>query len=282
MSPESKDPKSESVEPGPSSGTAARQSGRAPAAWGAVRDAVAAVHNLTALLRGASVKYKVILDLVPELRTSAGALREAFDRAAAVTDEVTAGVGAFGAGRARDLDALLDATALGDEERDDLAARARQLAGEIEASADLLALLERASEPVRASVSLRLIARELAKLRRGGRGTQITVRLDDAPVDVCIDADPSVVGSLLLLVISLVTGSETTEVVLRASGTADAAVVTVEPAGPADAARGSITVHTLPTVAPTEATARRVTELMGATLELSAGRAVLRVPRAGG
>ncbi len=55
MSSESNGQKPESVEPGPPSGQARRMSARAPSAWGAVRDALAAVHNLEALLRNASV-----------------------------------------------------------------------------------------------------------------------------------------------------------------------------------------------------------------------------------
>src|ERR1019366_10560413 len=83
MSAESNGRKPDSQEPGPSSGTTSRVSARAPSAWGATRDALAAVHNLDALLRSGSVLHRTILDLLPELRTGAGVLQEAFDRARA-------------------------------------------------------------------------------------------------------------------------------------------------------------------------------------------------------
>ena len=50
MSSESNGRKPDSTEPGPSSGTGTRSSARAPSAWGAVRDALASLHNLDALL----------------------------------------------------------------------------------------------------------------------------------------------------------------------------------------------------------------------------------------
>src|ERR1700722_409241 len=80
MSSESNGRKSESQAPS-SSGAPSTRSPPAPSAWGATRDALAAVHNLDALLRGGSVPYRTILDLLPELRTSAGVLRDAFERA---------------------------------------------------------------------------------------------------------------------------------------------------------------------------------------------------------
>src|SRR5579864_1558907 len=78
MSSESNGQKPDSLDPPPPSGPGRRMSARAPSAWGAARDALAAVHNLEALLRSASVAYRTILDLLPELRTSASVLREAF------------------------------------------------------------------------------------------------------------------------------------------------------------------------------------------------------------
>ena len=49
-------------------GSSTRLSARAPSAWGAVRDALASLHNLDALLRSTSVLYRTIRDLLPELR----------------------------------------------------------------------------------------------------------------------------------------------------------------------------------------------------------------------
>jgi hypothetical protein len=51
MSSDSSNKKPDSIEPAPPSGKGQRSSGRAPAAWGAARDALAAVFNLEVLLR---------------------------------------------------------------------------------------------------------------------------------------------------------------------------------------------------------------------------------------
>src|SRR5580704_11877507 len=90
MSSESNDRKPDSIEPGPPSGAKTRRSSRAPSAWGQVRDAVASVHNLAALLRSPSVKYKVIRDLLPELREGAKVLVALFTPQ--VGDEASEGV----------------------------------------------------------------------------------------------------------------------------------------------------------------------------------------------
>ena len=182
MSSESNDHKPDSLEPGPTSSTSTRLSARAPSAWGAARDALAAVHNLDALLRSTSVLYRTIRDLLPELRTSADVLRDAFERARS-SEGAVADVGEYGVDRAAELASLLDATAIADEERDDLADRARTLADELEATADLLALLERASDPVAhrrerrpgrargaAPLGQRAGARDRRPLRRGCAG----------------------------------------------------------------------------------------------------------------
>src|SRR5579864_7596253 len=144
MSSESNGQKPDSLDPPPSSGPGRRMSARAPSAWGAARDALAAVHNLEALLRSTSVAYRTILDLLPELRTSVGALRDAFERARG-GDAPTSAVGDYGGVQVDELGRLLDATAAAQEDRDALATRANSLAALLEASADLLTMLERSA-----------------------------------------------------------------------------------------------------------------------------------------
>jgi hypothetical protein len=298
MSSESKDHKPESVDPGPSSGSATRQSARAPTVRGEVRDAIASVHNLAALLRSMSVKYKVILDLLPELKSSADVLRDAFARVSAGVnagagqsavarvgsqggdvDAATPAVGAFGVEKVRELHELLDATALANEERDDLTVRARALADELEVTSDLLALLERAAEPVRTHVSVRLILREIGRLWGGGRGRDIGVRFDDSAPELSIDADPYVVGPLLSLLLSIVHATGANDVVVRAAGVGSEAVLTVEPAGPGEAGLRTIPVRALPPVAPTLLAAHRVASRVGAVLQVTGSRAELRLPQ---
>ena len=72
MSSDGKDTKPDSAERAPSSGTSTRLSARAPSVWGAMRDALAALRNLDALLRSSSVLYRTILGLLPELRVQPG------------------------------------------------------------------------------------------------------------------------------------------------------------------------------------------------------------------
>src|SRR5437868_5926411 len=120
-----------------------RSDARIASAWGAARDAVAAVHNLDALLRSASLPWKTLLDLLPELQSSAGVLRQSFERGKP-GEAAAALVGEHGKGKVDDLDALLAAAAAGDEpsDRTQLADRAGALADELEACVDLLTLLD--------------------------------------------------------------------------------------------------------------------------------------------
>jgi hypothetical protein len=285
MSSESNGQKPDSQEPGPPSGTTPRLSARAPSAWGATRDALAAVHNLDALLRSGSVLYRTILDLLPELRAGAGVLRDAFERARAgnaVTGGAARDAGDYGGGRVDELARLLDATALADEARDDLADRARTLADELEAAADLLALLERAGDPVPTDVNVDRVVRETVRLSGTGRGHELAVKFDEASPDCTLHADPYVVGPLLSLLIASVHAGGAGDVVVRARCTEDHATFTIEAAGPDDAAHPSLAMRVLPAVPPTGRAAHRVAEQLGATLDLGERRGSLTLPCAVG
>ena len=282
MSSESNGHNSDS-EPGPPSGVGRRPIARAPSAWGAARDALAAVHNLEALLRGASVPYRTILDLLPELRASAGILREAFE-AAHAGDATTAAVGAYGGLQVDEFGHLLDATANAPEDRDALARRAHLLADELESSADLLALLERASAPVPTEVSLNLIVRETARTLSTGRGSELVVRFDEASPDCAVTTDPYAVGPLLSIAVARVHGAGVAEIAVRARCSAPNATLLVEAAGPGDSALPGIAMRVLPAVPPAEEAVRRVAEQIGALLLVDRARwaIVLKVESAAG
>ncbi|HEY3817868.1 MAG TPA: hypothetical protein VGL81_11885 [Polyangiaceae bacterium] len=285
MSSESNGRKPDSQEPGPPSGTTSRLSARAPSAWGATRDALAAVHNLDALLRSASVRHRTILDLLPELRTSAGVLRDAFGLARS-TDPASRGaandVSEYGGGRVDELTRLLDATALADVARDELADRARTLADELEAAADLLALLERASDPVPTDVNADRVVRETVRLSGTGRGRELAVKFDEPDPDCTLHADPYVVGPLLSLLIASVYAGGVTDVVIRARCAEAHVTFTVEAATGADAACPLLAMRVLPAIPPTGQAARRVAQQLGATLDLAARRGSLTLPCPGG
>jgi hypothetical protein len=276
MSSESNGRKPDSQEPGPTSGMTSRHSVRAPSAWGATRDALAAVYNLEALLRSSTVLYPTILDLLPELRSSAVVLRDAFDRARSA-GTATGEVGEFGAGRVDALMQLLDATALADDERDDLADRAHALADELEATADLLALLERAADPAPTDVHVALVVRETVRLSRGARGRELVVRFDEASPDDAIHADPYVVGPLMSLLVAAVHASGVEPLAVRARLENGAATFVVEAAGAADAGHPALPMRVLPAVPPAAAAARQAAAQIGAALELHPSRGSLRL-----
>jgi hypothetical protein len=265
MSSESNGQKPDSLEPPPASGGERRSSGRAPSTWGAARDALAAVHNLEALLRSTSVAFRTILDLLPELRTGAGVLSDAFERAHA-GGVATAAVGEHGRVHVDELMRLLDATETGQEERDVLANRARSLADELEASADLLALLERSADPLPTEVSLNHIVRETSRMSATGRGRELPVRFEEASPDCAVTTDPYVIGPLLSLAVAQVRGAGIHEISIRARSSPPSATLVVEASAPGDSELPILTMRVLPAVPPAEQAALRVAEQIGALL----------------
>jgi hypothetical protein len=281
MSSESHDRKDDAAELAPQSRPSTRISSRAPSAWGAARDALAAVHNLEALLRSERVPSRTIRDLIPELRTGAGVLRDVFDEARGVGDAAAA-VGEHGGARVAELERLLDAAESSSEDRDELAARAHTLEEELEASADLLAVLERAGAPSPTEVSVDLVVRETGRLWGSGRGREVSVRFDAPTPDGAVTTDPYVVGPLLALLVAWVHAAGAPTVVVRARCGPTQATFVVEPAGAADAATPVIAMRVMPCVPPTEQVAQRVAEQMGAALTWGEARASIALPIAAG
>jgi hypothetical protein len=278
MSSESNGRRPDSQEPGPSSGTGTRASARAPSAWGATRDALAAVHNLEALLRSSNVLYRTIRDLLPELRTGAGVLRETFGRgcgAAGALGEASS----YGLGRVEELDRLLEATAVADEERDDLADRSRTLADELEAAADLLALLDRAGDLAPTEVRVELVVRGTARPSSGARGRELVLRVDAPSPDCTVDADPYVLGSLLSLLVARVHATGAPCVLVHASCDPALATFEVRAAGPDAEALPETRGRVLPAIPPADAVIRRVAQDIGATLDLGECDGRLQLPR---
>jgi hypothetical protein len=270
--------KSDEQEEPPRSGPTARLSARAPSAWGATRDALSAVHNLEALLRSPNVLYRTILDLLPELRTSAGVLSSTFEGARG-DDAAATEVGLHGAGRTTDLVRLLDDTALGNDERTDLADRACALADELEATADLLALLERAADPAPTEVDIHVVVREAARLSGSRWGRELVVWFDDGGVPCAVYADPYVVGPLLSLMVALVVSRGVEHVLVRSTCATDACLLTLEERTEGEALPSPLAMRVLAVVPPTAAAARRVAQQIGATLSLGDRGGSLLVPR---
>ena len=126
--------KPESVEPGPPSGKVAHESVRAPSAWGAVRDALSAVHNLGALLRNAGRPVQGHPRSPPRAALQRDGAARAFARSGRRTRRPPRS-GSTAPAPWAELDELLDAIAAGrSDDRAPLAATASTLADELEAS----------------------------------------------------------------------------------------------------------------------------------------------------
>jgi hypothetical protein len=259
----------------PPSGVAHRVSARAPSAWGAVRDALAAVHNLSALLRSTTVQSRTIVDLMPELKVGAGLLQAAFDRAITGDSDATVQVGEHGLKTVEQFDDLLTAIATSPsasaDDRDGLADRTAALADELEAAADLLALLDRAAAPVATEVGLDLVAREAGRMAGTARGREMIVQFDGTSPDCVVTTDPYVLGPLLSLVIASVQTAGVNAIVLRARAAPQAHFV-VEAARLEDAILPSLSLRVTRWIPPSEAAMRRVAEQIGAALEVEGRR----------
>jgi hypothetical protein len=281
MSSESNDRKPETLGAAPASHPSKRASARVPSAWGAARDALAAVHNLEALLRSERVSTRTIRDLVPELRGGAGVLRTAFAQARTLGGAGVA-VAEHGCERVAGLERLLDAAAAASQARVELAARAHALEEELEATADLLALLDRAAAPSATEVSVDLIVREAGRIWGSGRGRVLAVRFDEASPDGVVMTDPYVVGPLLALLVAWVRAFGVEGVAVRARCGPPKATFVVEEAGAPDGALPVIEMRVMPSIPPTEQVARRVAEQIGAVLEMRGQRGSIALPLAAG
>jgi hypothetical protein len=213
------------------------------------------------------VPHRTILDLLPELRSSADVLRCAFASAPGKEPATTA-VSQYGGGRVDELVRLLDESGAPDGDRDALAQRAHSLADELEASADLLALLERASAPVATEVNVGLIVRETARMSGSASGRQIKIRFQEPEPRCVVTTDPYVVGSLLLLAVSGVMSSGADSVAVRVGSSPGELVLTVEAAGAGDMQLPPLAMHVLPAVPPTEQAAARVAAQIGGRLDV--------------
>lgn len=270
MSSESNERRPDSPQGDHAATSVARTGVRAPSAWGPPRDALAAVHNLEALLRSTAVTQKTILDLVPELRSSAGVLRDVVN-AVRGGEDVKSEVSAYGIARALELDALLDAVELGRADRNHLASLAGKLADELEAVVDLLALLDLAEAPVATEVGLDFVAREAGRTSGIARDREVVVRFDGASPDRPVLVDPCVLGALLGLVVACVRSSGADALVLRARAASRPRFI-VEPSSGADASLPTLTLRVMAPIEPAQHVAARVAERLGGTLELSEGR----------
>jgi hypothetical protein len=253
---------------------------RAASAWGSARGALAAVHNLEALLRRSYVPGQVILDLLPELRSGATVLREAFDRATQA-DAASAGVGRYGLERVAELDELLGTMIPAAGRRDDAARQAGALADALEAAVDLLGLLDRANAPLTTDVRLDLLAQEAGRMSGTARGRELLVAYEPSAQQSTLSTDPVLLGALVSLLVGCVHGAVSgVPIVLRTRtqpGT-NVAELVAEARTPTEGPLVTLAIRVMPWIEPSEAVARRLAVGLGATFEVSGSRASLVLP----
>ncbi len=172
------------------------------------------------------------------------------------------------------FDALLDAIPASPSDRGLHADRADALADELEAAADLLALLDRAAAPASTEVSLDLVAREAGRMSGTPRGREMVIQFDEATPDCLVTTDPYVLGPILSLLVARVHAAGIHAVVLRARAAPHAQFI-VEAAQLVDASLPTLALRVTPWLPASEVAVRRLAEQIGATLELDARQAII-------
>jgi hypothetical protein len=262
-------------------------------AWGAVRDAITAIHNLEVLLKSPRVGTKVLADVLHEFLEGVAVLRAAFTRAA---EE------AKGEATLRARQGLLELTrALLDElERamqqamtSDFDARGRlgleqvvtRVSVDLDAAAELLDLSDRAEHAMEAELSLAELAR--VALRGGVYGTdrEIPVHFAGATQgdrDCVLRADPHVIKRLLAFAIARVHARGAAEVSLRLHAGVDSARIEVGPTTAAERAVPASRLRIVRLLDPTDAVvdaAATSAAIAMTPLESGATTIVLDLPR---
>jgi hypothetical protein len=285
----------------PSSGTRGPpSSARAPhehVAWGAVRDAITAIHNLEVLLKSSRIGTKVLAEVLHEFLAGVAVLRGTFGRSPesasdALTLAARRALADMTCGRLDELERTMQNAMTSDfDARGRLALEqvVTRVSVELDAAAELLDLSDRAESPAETELSLEELAR--VSLRGGVRGTdrEIPVRLAPHAHDCVLRADPHVFKRLVAFAIARVHAAGVAQVTLRVHCGEDAARIEI---GPTTAEETKLLLPTAvrlarriaPTDAIVEAAARKVsiTLTIATTPDPAAAMTIsLEVPRAG-
>ncbi len=257
-----------------SSGTGLR-SIEATARRGRVRDALAALGNVEAMLRSRSADG--IGAEVEELRRGMQSLFEAFEVAVLeASDEQRAArsaLCAFAADRIRTVEAVLrDPSAPG------VATSLAAVALDLDTAAGLLELAERAAEFAPVEVSVATLAEQALHLAWSLRShSAVSVRVRSSVGDCSVSCDPHVVARALAIAVAIV--RETSREVLVTTRVEDAfGVIEVSAAEATDEARVMQT-RILPRIGPTDAVLATASLAAGIALDIEPGRILLRCPR---
>jgi hypothetical protein len=243
---------------------------------GRVRDALAALGNVEAMLRSRS---GVAIDAeVDELRRGLHALHEAFEAAALEASddqrEARRALEAFAAGRIRAVErALADLNAL------DVPSSLATIGVDLDTAAGLLELTERASDGVPVEVSVANLAEQalhLAWTLRSHKESTISIRSTIG--DCSVACDPHVVARVLAVAVAMVREMHE-DVVVRTRVDDDAGVIEVTGITAEDETARMMQTRLLPRIAPTDAVLAAAVRAAGITLAVEPGRILLRCPR---
>ncbi len=247
----------------PSSGGSPPSSSQPPAdlvAWGPVRDAITAIHNVELLLKSPRVGSKVLADVFPELWVGTAALRAAFGSAAdgAKSDD----------GR-RARRALVDLTLARIDELEramrvstsDLDTRARlsleqvvtRVSLDLDACTELLDLAERSEHALATELSLVQLAIVSMRGKAYAGEREVGVRLAVGRDECVLCADPHVFKRLIVFGVARVAAAGGTNLAIRIACDTERASIEISPTRADEVALPTSPVRLVRRIAPTDA-----------------------------
>ena len=249
-------------------------------AWGKVRDALAAVHNLETLLRSPRVGANVLAALLPELHGSCVALRVAFESPApgARTELAT-----FALERLDELEqAMKEARATDIETRARLALEqvVARVGVELDLAVELLDLIERADAASPTELSLEELARASLGIGAGiARGEEASVRIDADKMECMLVADAHVVSRLVASAVARVRSAGAQEITVRARCEPSQVRLSVASSDSASVGLPVVRTRVKTRISPTDAIVDAAARAIRGTIAVGDKLVVLTLPR---
>ncbi len=286
---ESEKARQDASRPASSTPPGSSQGGPPPAefvAWGPVRDAVAALHNLEMLLKSPRVSAKTLTSVLPEFLASCAKLRDAFtlrsgerSRDAQAARSVLCD---FTVGRIDELESAMRG-AIGAEvetrTRLSLEQVVTRVSVDLDAAAELLDLAERAENAAPTELSVRGLARVSLSASGNHADGEIAVRFDDRSHECVLSADPHVLTRLIAFAAARAHAGGAQEVALRVDCEGDQARILVEAAGAADAALPTFPTRLARRIDATDAVVEAAARAAGIKVDVGSAWVSYRVPR---
>jgi hypothetical protein len=255
-------------------------------AWGPVRDAVAALHNLEMLLKSPRVSAKTLTSVLPELLASCGKLRDAFTlRSGERSREAQAARATlceFTLGRIDELEtAMRGAVGAELETRTRLSLEqvVTRVSVDLDAAAELLDLAERAENAAPTELSVRGLARVSRVAAGGNADREVTMRFDDRSHQCVLSADPHVLTRLIAFAAARARAHGGGDVALRVDCDEKHARIVVEPMAEGDALLPPFPTRLARRIDATDAVVEAAANAAGIVVEVSAAKVTYRVPR---